>query len=281
MTTPQRNARSELASVAGDLSRWIEFEKAEGLKSVDVSRDEAAQLASAPPARRASAASRRPAPVRAAAVEATASPSAPAGDTSLEGIAQRIAACTLCPLHRTRNRTVPGQGHPAPELMFVGEGPGADEDRQGLAFIGRAGQLLTRLILRMGCTREDVFIANIVKCRPTEDFAMRKDRPPTEEEMRTCIPYLERQIALLRPKVIVCLGATAVFGLLGLKGISRLRGQWQEYRGVPVMPTFLPSYLLRGGGDEKARYWEVWEDMSKVLARLGRPVPETRKPAAG
>lgn len=261
MTTSKTGARATLSALAGELARNIEFEKAEGLRSVEASPDAVARLADPPPARRPPAA---PAPARA--------------DSGLEGIAARIAACTRCPLHRTRNRTVPGQGHPHPELMFVGEGPGADEDRQGLAFIGRAGQLLTRLILRMGLTRETVFIANVVKCRPTENYEMQRDRAPTEEEMRTCLPYLEEQIAALRPKVIVCLGGTATLGLLGLKGITRLRGQWHEFHGIPVMPTYHPSYLLRGGGDEKARYWEVWEDMIQVLARLGRPAPDVHKP---
>ncbi len=275
MTPPERSARIELAALAGDLARWAEFEKGEGLRTVDTTTEAVARLAEAPGVRPSGAV-----PVRPPAPSPVPAPARTAVG-GLEAIATRIAGCTLCPLHRTRNRTVPGQGNPRAELLFVGEGPGADEDRQGLAFVGRAGQLLTRLILRMGFTREDVFIANIVKCRPTEDFAMRKDRPPTEEEMRTCIPYLEEQIAALRPKVIVCLGGTAVLGLLGLKGISRLRGQWHEYRGIPVMPTYHPSYLLRGGGDEKARYWDVWNDMLQVLARLGRPAPDGRKASDG
>ncbi len=201
---------------------------------------------------------------------------------ALAAIAERVARCTRCPLHRTRHRTVPGQGNPAPELMFIGEGPGEEEDRQGLAFVGPAGQLLTRLIHRMGLTREDVFIANIVKCRPTINDAGVRDRPPTDEEMAACIPYLLEQIEVLQPKVIVCLGATALYGLLHLKGISRLRGHWQEFRGIPVMPTYHPSYLLRSGGDQRARYWEVWDDMVQVLQRLGRPVPDVgrRRPSA-
>lgn len=261
MTTPEPEARTPLSAIAGELARWIEFEKAEGMRSIEISPDAVARLADPPPARRPSAGR-----------------TADRKSGGLDEIAARIAGCTRCPLHRTRTRTVPGQGHPHPDLIFVGEGPGADEDRQGLPFIGRAGQLLTRLIVRMGFTRESVFIANVVKCRPTENYEMQKDRAPTEEEMRTCLPYLEDQIAALRPKVIVCLGGTATLGLLGLKGITRLRGQWHAFRGIPVMPTYHPSYLLRGGGDEKARYWEVWEDMIQILARLGRPAPEIRKP---
>ncbi len=195
----------------------------------------------------------------------------------LAEIARRIAQCRRCPLHRTRTRTVPGQGNPSPELVFVGEGPGTEEDRQGLAFVGPAGQLLTRLIRALGMTREEVFIANIVKCRPTERNEGVRDRPPTDEEMSACLPYLHEQLDVLRPKVIVCLGATALRGLLGLQGISRLRGKWQNYRGIPVMPTYHPSYLLRAGGEGKELYWQVWEDMCEVLRQLGRPVPERRR----
>ena len=192
---------------------------------------------------------------------------------ALADIAREIAQCAKCPLHQTRTRTVPGQGNPRAELMFIGEGPGFEEDRQGLAFVGRAGELLTRLIVRMGFARDEVFIANIVKCRPTENGDGLKDRKPSESEMHACLPYLRRQIAAIRPQAIVALGATAVEGLIGLTGISKLRGTWREYEGIPLMPTFHPSYLLRGGGDERERYWQVWDDMLKVLEKLGRPAP--------
>jgi DNA polymerase len=188
---------------------------------------------------------------------------------ALAAIAGRIAKCRKCRLCEKRRRTVPGQGSPETEILFVGEGPGEDEDLQGLAFVGRAGQLLTRLIGRMGFSREQVFIANIVKCRPPGN------RKPEPDEMAACLPYLHEQIDILRPRVIVALGGTAVQGLVGEQklGITRLRGQWMEFRGVPLMPTYHPSYLLRGGGDEKARYWEVWEDMLEVLRRIGREPP--------
>ena len=197
----------------------------------------------------------------------------------LAAIAADVAACTRCPLHRTRTKTVPGQGNPRPEIVFVGEGPGADEDRQGLAFIGRAGQVLTRLITAMELTREDVFIANIVKCRPTVDYAMQRDRPPDPDEMHACLPYLRAQLTLLKPRVIVALGATAVFGLLGLKGITSLRGKWFRYQGIDLMPTYHPSYLLRGGAESGDRFWEVWEDMVAVLRRIGRTPPEKKRTA--
>lgn len=184
----------------------------------------------------------------------------------LDRIAKAVAACKRCVLHKQRTKSVPGQGCCFPDIMFVGEGPGEDEDIQGLAFVGRAGQLLTRLIKRMGYTRDQVFIANIVKCRPPGN------RKPLPEEMTACLPYLEAQIAALQPRVIVTLGASAFEGLLHpeLKiGITRLRGQWQAYRGIPLMPTFHPSYLLR----TEAAMWDVWADMQEVLRRLGRTPP--------
>lgn len=187
---------------------------------------------------------------------------APAGTVdSLESLKAMIAGCTSCPLGATRKHTVPGQGPLRPEIMFVGEGPGADEDEQGLAFVGRAGQLLTKMIEAMGFRREEVFIGNIVKCRPPGN------RVPTSEEMTWCIPYLKRQIAVIQPKYIVCLGATAVRGLTGdLSPISRIRGTWREFEGIPVMLTFHPAYLLRDPRKKK----EAWADLRAVMARLGR-----------
>lgn len=183
---------------------------------------------------------------------------------ALKKIAAAVAACARCPLHKGRTKTVPGQGNPRPEILFIGEGPGEEEDRQGLAFVGAAGQLLTRLIKRMGFSREEVFIANIVKCRPPNN------RKPWPEEIQACRPYLEEQIAILKPKVIVLLGATALEALMAsdLK-ISRTRGKWLEYKGIPVMPTFHPSYLLRN----QSAMWDVWHDMQLALKRLGRVAP--------
>lgn len=183
----------------------------------------------------------------------------------LSAIARRVASCKLCSLCETRTNTVPGQGHPRPELMFIGEGPGADEDEQGLAFVGRAGQLLTQIIAAMGFSRDEVFIGNIVKCRPPGN------RVPTPEEMEKCLPYLKEQIAALKPRLIICLGATAIKGLFGpdLPGITKIRGQWRMYEGIEVMPTYHPAYLLRNPPAKK----EVWADMKTVVARLGRTVP--------
>jgi len=167
--------------------------------------------------------------------------------------------------------------------MFIGEGPGRDEDQQGLAFVGKAGQLLTRIVTAMGLTRDEVFIGNIVKCRPTEEGKGVKDRPPTRDEMNACLPYLHEQIETLKPKAIVALGGSAVKGLFGdeMTGITRLRGKWLTYRGIDVMPTFHPSYLLRQGGEDKESFWLVWEDMVQVLQKVGLPVPERRRKSAG
>lgn len=194
--------------------------------------------------------------------------SAPASGGGLAGVAARVAACRKCPLGQTRTNTVPGQGSATPEIMFVGEGPGADEDAQGLAFVGRAGQLLTKIIAAMGMTRDEVFIGNIVKCRPPGN------RVPSPEEMEACLPYLHEQIDLLKPKVIICLGATAVRGLFGadLPGITKIRGQWRSYQGIDTMPTYHPAFLLRNPPAKR----DVWNDMKEVLRKLGRSVPEPK-----
>lgn len=190
---------------------------------------------------------------------------------SLEAVAEEIAQCTACPLHEACTRTVPGQGNPRPDILFVGEAPGADEDRQGLAFVGRAGQLLAKMIDAMGYTRDDVFIANINKCRPPGN------RAPTPAEMDTCLPYLKRQIAILNPKVIVAMGATAVKGLIEVPkglGITKIRGQWHTFEGIDLMPTFHPAYMLRNPNMKRP----VWEDLKTVLRHLGKPIPPVKKP---
>ena len=157
-----------------------------------------------------------------------------------------------------------------PDILFIGEAPGADEDRQGIPFIGRAGQLLTKMIEAMGYTRDEVFIANIIKCRPPAN------RTPTPDEMRLCMPYLRRQIELIRPKVIVALGSTACKGLCEQQGtFSTVRGIWQTFGKIPVMPTFHPAYVLRVPSVKRT----VWQDLQAVLARLGRPVPPVRAAA--
>jgi DNA polymerase len=192
----------------------------------------------------------------------------------MEKLCARARVCQKCPhLVRSRTQVVFGVGNLEAELMFVGEAPGADEDAQGEPFVGRAGQLLTRIIEAMGYAREEVYIANILKCRPDVPPGSTGNRKPTPEEMDTCKPYLLAQIELIQPRVMVALGGTAVEGLLGTTtGIMKLRGTWLEFRGIPVMPTYHPSYLLRNPTNAEKR--KVWEDMLQVLERLGKPIRE-------
>jgi len=188
--------------------------------------------------------------------------STPAG--RLQAIRQDIGDCTRCKLHSGRTNLVFGVGNPEARLMFVGEGPGAEEDFQGEPFVGRAGQLLTQIIKAMGFTREQVYIANVVKCRPPDN------RNPEPDEIEQCSPFLRAQIETIDPEVIVALGKFAAQTLLGTETpISRLRGRFHELAGVAVMPTFHPSYLLRNPAAKR----EVWEDMKLVMTRLGIPLP--------
>jgi uracil-DNA glycosylase len=184
------------------------------------------------------------------------------GDT-LERTCDDLGECTRCKLHKTRNKIVFGAGNPHAQLIFVGEGPGHDEDMQGLPFVGRAGKLLTQMIEAMGLTREDVYICNVVKCRPPEN------RKPEEDEVATCSPYLFRQIDVIAPKAIVCLGATAAQALLKIQEpISRFRGKWFDYRNTKLMATYHPAYLLRN----PAAKADVWKDLQIVMAHLGLKV---------
>lgn len=190
---------------------------------------------------------------------------------------ERAQACVKCPnLASSRKNVVFGIGNIEAQLMFVGEAPGADEDEQGEPFVGKAGQLLTKIIQATGLSRADVYIANILKCRPDTPGQSAGNRKPTPAEMETCIPYLHEQIDLIRPKVIVALGATAVEGLLGKTvGITKLRGNWQTYRGTPLMPTYHPAYLLRNQAMAEKR--RVWEDMLAVMEKLGMPICEKQR----
>jgi DNA polymerase len=193
--------------------------------------------------------------------------------TDLRG---RTLACLKCPhLVSSRKNVVFGVGSIDAELMFVGEAPGADEDREGEPFVGAAGQLLTRIIKTMGLTRETVYIANILKCRPDTPGQSSGNRKPTAEEMKTCLPYLLVQIELIKPKVMVALGSTAVEGLLGKTEIGKLRGRFQMFRDIPLMPTFHPAYLLRNQALSEKR--KVWEDMLQVMERLEMPISEKQK----
>jgi uracil-DNA glycosylase family 4 len=211
-----------------------------------------------------------PGEVQAAAPAAVLSPQAKGA--AFADLRQRAMACVKCPhLASSRKNVVFGVGSIDAELMFIGEAPGADEDDQGEPFVGKAGQLLTRIIQAMGLTRETVYIGNILKCRPDTPGQAAGNRKPTPEEMKTCISHLHEQIDLIRPKVIVALGGTAVEGLLGKTiGITRLRGNWKTYRGIPLMPTYHPAYLLRNQAPSEKR--RVWEDMLQVMEKLGLPI---------
>jgi uracil-DNA glycosylase len=190
---------------------------------------------------------------------------------------ERALACVKCPhLASSRKNVVFGVGSIDAQLMFIGEAPGGDEDAQGEPFVGKAGQLLTKIIQAMGLRRADVYIGNILKCRPDTPGQTAGNRKPTADEMATCIPYLHEQIDLIRPKVIVALGATAVEGLLGKTiGITKLRGTWKTYRGTPLMPTYHPAYLLRNQAMSEKR--KVWEDMLAVMEKLGMPISEKQR----
>ena len=195
----------------------------------------------------------------------------------LEPVRERVRACTKCAhLACSRTQTVFGVGNPDADLMFIGEAPGVDEDQQGEPFVGRAGQLLTKILRAMNFAREDVYIANILKCRPDTTPGSFGNRAPTPTEMQTCRPYLVEQIEIIQPKVLVALGAVAVEGLLGMRGTMReLRGRWHAYNGIPLMITYHPAYLLRNQAPSEKR--KVWEDMLQVLERLEHPVTERQR----
>lgn len=207
-----------------------------------------------PPIRRSGLLDGRPGPADAARKEAVGLP-------ALEGLRERIGECTLCKLHRHRRRLVFGEGSAGAPLVFVGEAPGAEEDRRGRPFVGEAGELLTRIVENgMGLKRGDVYICNVVKCRPP------RNRDPEADEIAACLPFLKEQIRIVDPKVICTLGRVAGRALLG-DGFqtSAARGRWQSFAGVPLMPTYHPGYLLRNPGAKR----EVWEDIKKVMKRLG------------
>lgn len=199
----------------------------------------------------------RPAPASAASAEPTAEDACP----SLDAVRASLGACTRCRLHEGRHQIVFGDGNPQAALMFVGEGPGEQEDLRGLPFVGRAGELLTSMIEKgLGIARSDVYICNIVKCRPPAN------RTPLPDEVATCRPFLDGQIDAVRPRVIVALGKPATSLLLGRDvAITKLRGTWHEYRGFPVMPTFHPAFVLRQYTPENRRL--VWEDLKAALTK--------------
>jgi uracil-DNA glycosylase len=277
------DARGELAHLAAALRAYLEFQQDAGTfgfpkRTVGLpAATPAPALAPAPadaptPADTPTPAS-APAPASAL---APAPASAPAGAETLDRhvrlaqLANDVSTCTRCGLAATRTQTVFARGSPDARLCFVGEAPGADEDAQGLPFVGRAGQLLDRMIGAMGLSPErDVYVCNILKCRPPGN------RRPEPAEMTTCIPYLHEQLALVRPRAIVALGNTAVAALLDTKvGITKLRGQWKLYRGhTLVMPTYHPSYLLRPSPQQVEAKRQAWQDLQLVMRELGLQTP--------
>jgi DNA polymerase len=273
---PDDDPRAELAAIAASLRAYLEWQQESG--GVGFPRA-ASRTGTALPAAGAQAAPSAASPTPAAAL-APSSPLAAAGAATpvassaggpsalvrLPQLAAEVATCTRCGLSSGRTQTVFARGNPGAKICFVGEAPGADEDAQGLPFVGRAGQLLDRMIGAMGLSPEsDVYVCNIIKCRPPGN------RRPEPDEMAACIPYLHEQLALVQPRVIVALGNTAVAALLDTKlGITKLRGQWKLYRGQTlVMPTYHPSYLLRPSPQQIEAKRQAWQDLQLVMKELG------------
>lgn len=295
--------RAELAEVAASLRAYLEQQAGSGATGIPRGHGPTVPshassplpapppvLAIAPPAPPATAAPAPPPPLAAVSPPAPAppplaaaalpspSPSPATADLRLRlpQLAQEIASCTRCKLASTRTKTVFARGNPSASLCFIGEAPGAEEDAQGLPFVGRAGQLLDKMIQAMGLVPErDVYIVNILRCRPPGN------RKPEPEEITACLPYLHEQLDLVRPKVIVALGNTSVGTLLNTQiGISKLRGQWKLYRGsVLVMPTYHPSYLLRPGPQQTESKKQAWEDLQAVMKELNLPLPKPKRRA--
>ena len=249
--------------------------KAGGTRFLTVDAETLAQLRQAPVARAVAAVPSTeplPAPSPLSSLPAPQDP-----DTAMTALRERAMICVKCPnLASTRKNVVFGLGDIRAQLMFVGEAPGADEDQQGEPFVGAAGQLLTKIIQTMGFSRQTVYIANILKCRPDTPGQQSGNRKPTGEEMKTCLPYLLAQIEIIQPKVLVALGATALEGLLGrVESVGKVRGKFQEFRNIPLMPTFHPAYLLRNQAMSEKR--KVWEDMLKVMEKLNLPITEKQR----
>jgi DNA polymerase len=252
----ERALSLELRRVAAAARGWLEELQEDGIESL---RENAP--ARAPVAKAAPVAPPSP-PVAVAQPDPLGAAPAWGERPALDAVRAQLGECTRCRLSQGRNRIVFGDGNPDADLMFVGEGPGAEEDKRGLPFVGRAGELLTKMIESgLGLRRQDVYICNIVKCRPPEN------RTPLADEAATCRPFLDGQIAAVQPKVIVALGKPAATLLLGREvSITRIRGTWQEYRGIPLMPTFHPAFVLRQYTPENRR--AVWSDLKAALGRV-------------
>jgi len=259
-----RQARELLARVRE--SRWPGFAApAPQAPAPAKAAGRPAARAATPPGRPPRAAAPRPEPAAPAAAAASVPrPEAARPWESLDAIAAAAAACTRCPLHATRRRAVPGEGNARARLMFVGEAPGADEDAQGRPFVGAAGKLLDKMIAAMGLARGEVFIANVLKCRPPGN------RDPQPPEVASCLPYLRAQIGLVRPEIICALGRHAAHALLGTQeALGRLRERFHDLGGTPLLVSYHPSYLLRTPGDKT----KAWRDLQIVMKRLGLQAP--------
>lgn len=296
-------AREELAAIAASLRAYVEWQIDSGSVGVPREPRKARDVVEAPVADEADSPAPPPpraAPARSAApresepaardlppitLDAPSAPSPtakasrpppapPAPARALDVVQAEVAACTKCGLSAERKNTVFSRGNPTAAICFIGEAPGADEDAEGVPFVGRAGQKLDEMIAAMGLDpAKDVYVCNIIKCRPPQN------RRPEPQEIAECIPYLHEQIASVSPKVIVAMGNTAVSALLGTSiGITKLRGQWKLYKGaVPVMPTYHPSYLIRSGPQQREAKAQAWEDLKAVLAHLGLEPPKRGK----
>jgi DNA polymerase len=248
----ERSLADEARAVLGSARAWLEEFAEEGLERVETPAS----------ARQGEPEASSPAPAETLAVEPASAPVA-AGDAAanLAAVRAELGECTRCALHAKRTNIVFGDGNPDADLLFVGEGPGEQEDRQGLPFVGRAGELLTQMIEKgLEIPRSSVYICNIVKCRPPGN------RNPLPDEVASCSPFLAAQIAAVKPKVIVSLGKPAASLLLGREvAITRIRGTWHEYRGIPLMPTLHPAYVLRQYTAENRK--NVWSDLKAALTR--------------
>ncbi len=254
---------TNLRQFAENLNAFFEYKKEEGVRTLEISPETRALLKSTPAEK---PVVRPPvAPRSAPTTEPAAQSSVRVTGKTPDEIAGQIRVCSACLLHTTRKNTVPGEGNlTRPDILFIGDGPGADEDRQGRPFVGEEGQLLDKMITGMGYKREDVFITNIVKCRPPGT------RVPLPEEMTSCRPYLKAQIALIKPKIIVALGKTASEGLLNKPVIfTRLRGTWCKYEDIDLMITYHPTNLLLTPSKKS----EAWTDLKAVLKKLGKEPP--------
>ena len=260
--------QKEFLEILADVRAHLEYQRALGVKSIeapplDVQKPIVQSAALSLPKEKTVSA-----PAASLVVKKTAKSIEAGQPATLESIREEIGDCTRCKLHKGRNSIVYGEGDPKATIVFVGEGPGFEEDQQGRPFVGAAGQLLTDIIEKgMKIKRAEVYICNIVKCRPPNN------RNPEPDEVEACIGFVKKQIRAINPKVIVTLGNVPTQNLLNTKqGITRMRGTWQEYNGVPVMPTFHPSYLLRSPGEKK----KVWEDIQLVMKKLGMTIPEKK-----